>query len=232
MNKSINALHGLILLGLLLMAGISSAFGQIITQPAGLTPGEQYQLVFVTNGTTNAESTDIGYYNTFVTNEADTAPALVALNTTWTAIASTSSVSAIANTGTTPGTGVPIYNLNGSLVAATYTELWSGSTQNDIYTTETGTTPTNTDVWTGTSYSGTAVPGSSLGNPEATWGVSYYYDFYPLPAAWIAENNDPNSVTLPLYAMSGVLTAAPEPGSAALLALGAGALLGLRRRRM
>ena len=45
------------------ISGIAEAF-QLI--PSGLSPGNQYRLVFVTDGTIQATSTDINTYNTFV----------------------------------------------------------------------------------------------------------------------------------------------------------------------
>jgi hypothetical protein len=42
-----------------------------ISAPAGLTPGESFRIVFVTDGTRDAASTNIADYNTFVTNDAN-----------------------------------------------------------------------------------------------------------------------------------------------------------------
>ncbi len=55
------------------ISGIAEAF-QLI--PSGLSPGNQYRLVFVTDGTIQATSTDINTYNTFVDNEAHTSTIL------------------------------------------------------------------------------------------------------------------------------------------------------------
>jgi hypothetical protein len=45
---------------MLLSAGAASA--DIITQPVGLNPGDEYHLAFVTSGTRDATSTDIADY--------------------------------------------------------------------------------------------------------------------------------------------------------------------------
>jgi hypothetical protein len=45
------------------ISGVAEAF-QLI--PSGLSPGNQYRVVFVTDGTIQATSTDINTYNTFV----------------------------------------------------------------------------------------------------------------------------------------------------------------------
>jgi len=41
-----------------------------LSNPAGLTPGESFRFVFVTDGTTTATSSDINYYNNFVNTDA------------------------------------------------------------------------------------------------------------------------------------------------------------------
>ena len=103
-----------------------SGLAGIITVPTGLNPGDQYRLVFVTSQITNAESTDINYYNNFVTADANSVPTLAALNTTWTAIASTPTVDArdntLTNSNVASDTSVPIYNLENNLVATS--NLW------------------------------------------------------------------------------------------------------------
>jgi hypothetical protein len=44
----------------------------LINTPAGLTAGDTFRIVFVTDGTTQATSTSISTYNTFVANDATT----------------------------------------------------------------------------------------------------------------------------------------------------------------
>jgi hypothetical protein len=101
------------------ISGVAEAF-QLI--PSGLSPGNQYRLVFVTDGTIQATSTDINTYNTFVDNEAHNSTILNDAFTnvgidpasiTWKVIGSTASVNAIGNTSTnTVHTSVPIYGLD------------------------------------------------------------------------------------------------------------------------
>jgi hypothetical protein len=101
----------------LAVVGIASRLnaGTVVVVPPGLSLGDTYRLVFVTSAVTDATSTDISYYNNFVTTAADAVPALAALGATWTAIASTETVSAATNIGvSTSG----IYSLNGLEVAA------------------------------------------------------------------------------------------------------------------
>src|SRR5580692_1897762 len=91
---------------------LPTALAGPIVVPPGLSAGEQYRLAFITSTSTSATSSSIAYYNTFVTNAANLDPALESLGTTWTAIASTSTVSACDNTDTYPSSvGLPIYGL-------------------------------------------------------------------------------------------------------------------------
>lgn len=76
-----------------------------IISPIGLAPGSRYLLIFATVGTLAPSSTDIEYYNTFVTNQAALDPSLP--SAIWHAVASTASVAANVNA---PSAGLPVYN--------------------------------------------------------------------------------------------------------------------------
>ena len=75
----------------------SLSYANPITQPTDLNLGDKYRLVFVTSNTRDATSADISDYNTFVTNTANLVPELLALETTWSVIGSTSTVDARDN---------------------------------------------------------------------------------------------------------------------------------------
>jgi hypothetical protein len=47
-----------------------------IVVPPGLKPGDTYRLIFVTNGTVEALSPELAYYNSFISNEVLATPAL------------------------------------------------------------------------------------------------------------------------------------------------------------
>ena len=104
---------------------------QAITVPVGVNPGETYQLVFFTAGTTDALSTDIADYNSFVQSEAALNPALTGtdIGVTYTIIGSTSSVNANTNAAVT----APVYLIDGSaLIATSYNDFWDGTISHPI----------------------------------------------------------------------------------------------------
>ena len=204
----------------------SSSVAAPITLPPGLNSGDQYRLVFVTSATTDALSSDIADYNAFVTAAASAVPELAALGTTWAAIGSTTTVDARDNTGTNPllSAGVPMFRLDGVKVADDNADLWDGSPDAPINVNELGNAHgPSTIVWTGTLTNGTAqMPfANQLGSSNALNG--YPGDFPPgTEYNWIqdyspAASDEPGS----LYAISGVITAVPEPSSYVLAALGA-----------
>lgn len=152
---------------ILLVSGQVNA--DIVTVPPGLDPGDEYRLVFITKDKTfTATSPNIGDYDAWVTSQADTQAALVALGTTWRVIGSTASVSAKFHTDTDDSpagpNGVPIYRLDGVRIADNYDDLWDGSIQSPLYVAQDGSVlDTCCGTWTGTSTAGLAVPGSELG---------------------------------------------------------------------
>ena len=145
----------------------SAVQAALVVVPPGLNPGDQYRLVFVTDGKRDATSTDINDYNTFVTNQVTGSPLATALTTAgfnlgtiqWKAIGSTASVTARDNTGTNPSSmGVPIYLIDGNRVADNYPDLWDDSIQTAIGVTQLGSGPGQQLVFTGSDRGGLAIP--------------------------------------------------------------------------
>ena len=81
-----------------------------------LPPGSQYQILFVTAATTEATSSDINYYNGFVSTQAAPINAWLPAGTSWTAVASTVEASAVDNV---TRAYVPVYDTLGHKLAAT-----------------------------------------------------------------------------------------------------------------
>ena len=212
----------------------SSASAQSIYQPLGLQPGDEYRLLFVTDGKRNALSAEIADYNAFVASEANQPNSLVGgLATDWFAIASTNDVDAIGNTGTDPSppgdTGVPIYLVDGaSRIANHYDHLWAGAQVLLLSApnlTQYGVAPSSpqNNVWTGTDYNGVAggIGGAIGADNTPTLGSSVS----PV-GRWINNNfTSVASEAKSFYAISSILVAVPEPSAVTLLALAAAALL-------
>jgi hypothetical protein len=202
--------------------------GAPITVPNGLHPGDQYRLVFFTEPTRDSTSANIADYNAFVTADANTIAALVALGTTWKAIGSTASVDAEDNTATNPGIsqGVPIYNLGGQLVVANNSGLWSGTLVHEISFNEAGHAPGHNFAWTGTTVSGHGAVPFQLGTNVTEEGDLANTDFN-----WIATGASNSSIQNSFYAISGTLTVpVPEPSTWLLFGSGAVGLLACHRR--
>lgn len=209
----------------------SVAVQAALVDPAGLSPGDTYHIVFATSDTRDATSADIADYNDFVNTVAAAAGSWVKdLSTTWKAIASTQDVDAINNAPI----GGPVFRVDGVKVADNSADLWDGSLDAAIHVTETGGTPTDW-IWTGSNQSGTEFiqsggpdDGDSLAlgtvdNTHSTVGASSNSG-----VQWMVGTAAAQSSELSLYALSGELTFVPEPTSLGLLTI---AGMGLLRRR-
>ena len=205
--------------------GTSAAQAALVVVPTGLNPGDQYRLVFVTDGTRDALSTDINTYNSFVTNEANKPALNSALTTagfnlgtiTWKVIGSTASVAARDNTGTNPSsTGVPIYLINGNRVANNNADLWDGTINVPINRTPSDLGSISSNVWTGSNTDGSI--GINLGGSST--GVGQTGNSAANNSTWIFDSLTPLVFASPrFYGMSSILTVpgspvtVPEPSS-------------------
>jgi hypothetical protein len=212
------------------LAATPTASAAAITVPAGLSPGSQYRLAFVTSTKRDAASSNIGDYNLFVTTAANSVPELAALATSWTAIASTASTAANDNTNTNPSvlTGHPIYGLAGHLIATNNADLWDGTILHALNVTETGVALDFAAVWTGPTSAGLSAAAFSLGNSTIAYGLAQQVTFWNSGGAW-----SPSSSAGQFYGMSDVLTApVPEPGVLLLTCIAvAGLAVSSRRLR-
>ena len=221
--------------------GIAEA--DLITLPTDLTVGDRYRLAFVTDGTRDATSADIGDYNTFVTRQAALSSGLTALGTTWTAIGSTSTVAARDNTHTNTsidGAGVPIYLLTNTRIADNYADLWDYSLATALQVNQYGdtldcSTEANCWVFTGSNSDGSkSLDGSYLG-ATGNWaeiGIASLTD-----GQWINDEGSARTTRVHrFYAMSDVLEVPnPVPIPAAAWLFGSALLgvvgLGYRNRK-
>jgi hypothetical protein len=226
---------------ILLMQGANLARGDLIIPPSDLSPGDLYQLIFVTAGTRNAASDVIAEYNTFVTQQAAALNPHVPVGTTWFAVASTYDVASASETNARDNAAaypdIPIYNTHGQRVANGYADLWDGFLQNPIKYDQFGTAlPDDTIVWTGSKTDGKAKylygtldgPLGSLdpNNPDDHYTV--FGSSTSIIGKWINRGSlvdffEEHS----FYGLSSEVTVkiTPEPGALVMLGMGAVVLL-------
>jgi hypothetical protein len=222
----------------------AGAHAAITTVPVGLPPGAPFRLVFVTDGTTTASSTDIGTYDAFVNNEA-VAAGLDSYNgqpVTWQVIGSIDDeypTSIEARDRLLVSDNVPIFRLDGQRIATNGADLWDGDIENPINVSATGAlVESDSIVWTGSSSDGQVAKG--LGGAPAPQGglFSTLGDATRTDFGWVENSVSPLEIefegvpltlTARLYAVSSIINPVPEPAAVGLL----GAILmalGLRRR--
>ena len=129
--------------------------------PTGLSSGDKFRLIFLSSTKTNATSTDIADYNSFIQGRAAGGHTdIQTYSAGFRAVGCTADSDATANTATT-GTGVVIHWLNGNKVADDYTDFYNGSWDDEANDKEEdGTDGPNTTIagnfpWTGCEHNGT-----------------------------------------------------------------------------
>ena len=191
--------------------------------PSGLGPGDRFRLLFIGTGNSNASSSDIADYNTFVqalvvtSGHAD----IKALSATFRMLGSTEAVDARDNTGTT-GTGVPIYWLGGAKVADHNADFYDGDWDEELLgASETGapvTIPSSLRIWTGSAHDGTeamstgATPTSrALGNSNNAWVMQGSPNSSTSGHGPIESDTIGRTTTRAVYGLSGVFLVSDQP---------------------
>lgn len=214
----------------------------ISVKPKGLEAGDTYRLIFITEGDTEATSSEIAEYNRFATEQAESVPELKSLNTTWMAVVSTADVHARNNIEgalkVEPENFVGIFLLNGSntKVAESYEDLWDGELNTPINVTQNGQIRSKLALFSGSNKGGFKAKDFELGSPMVRTGSGK-----STKGSWMSGYQRRSSDELPVYVISDVLTVGendgdyvdiPEPSVSVLLAgLGSLAVAFLRRRR-
>ena len=185
--------------------------------PSGLSDGDQFRLIFVTSGTRDATSSNIGVYNTFVQNRAAAGHMEIrAYSSQFRVVGSTAAVDARDNTKTT-GTGVPIYWLNGGKVANNYADFYDGGWSNEANPKdESGggsTIPAGgLEVFTGSEDDGTEFFSGStsyaLGKDSVSYGIPNHSLSQVTPLSGVFTNS---ADTKSFYALSPVFTVTSAP---------------------
>jgi hypothetical protein len=228
----------------LMLAAAALLFGQaqakadlVLNTPPGLSPGDTFRFVFVTDGSTNASSPIISDYDNFVTNQADGAT-YNGSTVTWQVIGSTDLVNAITHIGTNLGLS-GVYLTDGIRVAtgdgSAAGQLWSGSIAIPINFDIRGSPQLAVAAWTGTTADGSGEPFHTLGGLSSfdIIGLSTAAD-----SSWIDAGVEVFETSNRLYGVSQVLTvrgmsSVPEPASVLLAVIGGsiGLVLGRFRKR-
>lgn len=212
---------------LVVLAGVFTVKAGVILPPEGV---DEYRIIFTTanaNDSINATSTDIEWYNTKVTEQADYSTQLQILtyenDLDWYCIGSTESVDARDNISPSiawDAENIPIYNTHGQLVANNLADLFDGSIPENVnydqWGDNMGTYSPNYEVWTGSdrygaAHTGWAGDGGPLGTASVTMGNSAARD--ELWLEWAFDN------PVEQHYLYGISSSIPEPSTIALLGM-------------
>ena len=113
-------------LTVLSVSGTASA--TLIESIAALEEGAMYRVLFATSTTTQAISSDIAFYNSFVSTAADSGSVTGSLGLSWKALASTAADNVQDHTGiqNSDDSLVTMFNTLGEVVAVSGEDLWDG----------------------------------------------------------------------------------------------------------
>ena len=216
--------------GLMGPGGIVCPTGPHPTLGRDWAAGDTYHLVFCTSTFTQATSTDIAYYNTFVNDVADGSSLTGVPDVTWYAVGSTPTTHARDNALVS----APVYRLDLALVADGFGDLWDGAIAAAINVDENGVGGIEMHVWSGSTglgytYGPPTYTARALGDAGPHYGAVHLTDGR-WNGGWF---NKPNTESLSLYSLSDPLTITaavpvPEPAGLGLIGL---ALLAIRKRR-
>ncbi|MES9881755.1 MAG: VPLPA-CTERM sorting domain-containing protein [Sedimenticola sp.] len=211
------------------IAILSTSVNASLVVPAGLNPGDNYHVVFVSSTTRGPTSSDISDYDTHVQNAADAAGIGTSIGLNWRAIVSTETVDAITHLGSlfSDKTTIPIYNQNGDLVASSFDDMW-GILSNPILYDESGNI-NRSYTYTGTNIFGVAA--DPLGNA----GGYFTYGNPPKNGYnWVDMGSYNTLYDRAFYGMSAEATVAgvvPIPAAAWLFGSGLLGLIGFSKRK-
>ena len=205
----------------------SVANSALIVAPPGLNPGDPFRIIIAEVGRIDATSSNINTYDLFVQSLAVLAglDTYNSLPVTWSALGSTTTVSAVSRL---PNSMIPIYLIDGQIVANSSNDIWSGSLLHAINLDQFGAIKTGT-YWTGSDATGHGFAGQELGTVS---GITRNGSALNSNFGWITNNFGTNISQAQVYMYSKVLNVAsvPEPSTLVLLSAGFFGLC-MRRRK-
>jgi len=210
----------LLVLSVLALAALAagSASAGPINTPTGLTPGDQFRIIFTTTAYSAATSSNLATYDSFVSNDAS-GTTYNGNQVTWKAIVSNLSTNARDHIGLQSTSIVPIYTPDGTKVSNG--NLWSTLLAQVNKNIDGGTQGRGQNTWTGTNGNGTTSgSGYAMGQATPRTGNNAQRD-----ERWLSNSTLDNTQTRRLYGISETLTvpsisAVPEPSTAMLAGLG------------
>ncbi len=228
-NLFIRSLATIAIAAILLPTSITSA---AVIIPAGLNPGDNYHLVFVTEGIRDAMSINIQDYNDFVQSEAARNSAITGtdIGVQYRAIASTATVDARDNALIR----APVYRIDGTMVATGFADMWDAQILVEINQNQWSNAYSG-HVWTGSYANGFGVNTHPIYKFGGPWVLGFYGGVPTQRLAQLGATNqgetDPwifrefftasIASKYPLYALSDLLVVpapVPEPSSFVSLA--------------
>ena len=198
------------------------------TPPVGVST---YRLLFLTDHGIAGASTDIATYNGFATTEAGLNPSLPSTN--WTAIVSTPTLDAGINVscGLWCDANVPIYRLDGTLIASSTDAFFGGLIHAPTNLTQLGSTR-DEYVWTGSQSDGQAFVGREMGGTQGTeQGYDNVSPSVIVDAGTYDSFNGVNSSPSDTYSLYALSAPIPEPVTGTAVLLGGLLVTGVFRRR-
>ena len=202
--------------------------------PSDLGPGDSFRLIFIGTSNTNASSSDIDDYNTFVQDlvEASGHEAIKALSATFRMLGSTEAVDARDNTATTytdDDKGVPIYWLDGAKVADDYADFYDGDWDEEATgARENGDSVSignDWKIWTGSAEDGTEAMNDTntesraLGNSGNHWVMQGSPNGSDSAHGPIESDTIGRTTSRGVYGLSGVFRVEGQSTDATLSAL-------------
>ena len=186
--------------------------------PPGLSNGDSFRLLFITDAPRTARSSDISVYNDWIQNQVAAGHTDIRdYSAGFRVVGSTNDVDARDNTGTTftaANPGVPIYWLNGPKAVDHYEDFYDGDWDDEVNQRDEFGDPRDiSEVWTGSDHDGTERFNASNGTSRALGNSQNQRVRFGSPAG----NGGPlSSLTLDrmqirrMYGLSGVFTVAPS----------------------